>query len=340
MRGLNQQYLLKAAKFRFLFLQVIIILPGLCLNYPVAAQAILQYRPVLLLVKSKHGNETPELALRSYWKETHQMYLIVQPDSIYTHAEPATNYTIKPTDWNYLRLHWASKPYMKALNDARHNDMRLQNAGLVHLKDPERGISLTVDLCPSKLSLDKRIFKTLSQLMTPSGIPVPVALSISGHWLLNHKDDLAWLKSLDDQKELNITWINHTIHHHWNQKLPLNENFLLEQGTNLITEVLGNEELLLEHGLVPSCFFRFPGLVSDKSISDQIMDWGLIPIGSDAWLAKGQHPKASGSIVLIHANGHDPIGINAFLQLLRQEKEELKNGQWRLIDLREELEKE
>jgi len=35
----------------------------------------------------------------------------------------------------------------------------------------------------------------------------------------------------------------------------------------------------------------------------------MIPIGSDAWLAKNQWPK-EGSIVLVHANGHELIGIN------------------------------
>ncbi|MEO5581372.1 MAG: polysaccharide deacetylase [Saprospiraceae bacterium] len=310
------------------------------LSQTIPAQSISQYRPVLLIVKPIPGNGPDELAIRSFLKETNQMYLIVQADSLYTHEELATNYISKPTDWNYLRSYWSSKPYIKALRETLQNDSRLQNAGLVHLRDPEPGISLTVDLCPSKLSLDKRIFNVLCQSVTPYCLTVPVALSISGQWLLTHKNDLAWLKSLVDQKELDITWINHTMHHHWNPNLPLSENFLLEKSTDLIAEVLGNEELLLEHGLLPSCFFRFPGLVSDKSIIDQIADWGLISIGSDAWLAKGQNPKASGSIVLIHANGHDVIGINAFLRLLQHEKEKLKTGQWRLIDLREELQKE
>ncbi|MEP7321824.1 MAG: polysaccharide deacetylase [Saprospiraceae bacterium] len=304
------------------------------------AQSILQYRPVLLIVQHKESNRPEELAIRSFWRDTHQMYLIVQPDSLYTHEDLATDYTSKPTDWNYLRMHWSSKPYIKALSESLQNDSRLQNAGLIHLRDPEPGISLTIDLCPSKLSLDKRVFNALCQSITPYCLTVPVALSISGQWLLSHKDDLSWLKSLAVQKELNIIWINHTMHHHWNPNLPLYENFLLEQGTDLITEVLGNEELLLEHGLLPSCFFRFPGLVSDKSIIEQIANWGLISIGSDAWLSKGQKPKDSGSIVLVHANGHDLIGINAFLRLLQNEKEKLKSGQWRLIDLREEIQKE
>ena len=80
--------------------------------------------------------------------------------------------------------------------------------------------------------------------------------------------------------------------------------------------------------------------MSNKTITDQILEWGLIPIGSGAWLAKGENPKVSGSIVLIHANGNEPVGVDDFLRLLQKEKAALQLGQWRLLDLREEVRKE
>ena len=117
------------------------------------------------------------------------------------------------------------------------------------------------------------------------------------------------------------------------------ENFLLSPGTNLDTEVLENEKLMLKNGLTPSVFFRFPGLVSDKSIVRKIEEYGLIPIGSDAWLAKGQQANA-GSIVLIHGNGNEEIGVKDFIQLLKTKQSDVKNKQWLLFDLRQGLEKE
>ncbi|MBN1984057.1 MAG: hypothetical protein JW795_21185 [Chitinivibrionales bacterium] len=45
---------------------------------------------------------------------------------------------------------------------------------------------------------------------------------------------------------------------------------------------------MVENDLLPSVFFIFPGLVSDRTIVAQIVSFGLIPIGSDAWLGKGQ----------------------------------------------------
>ncbi|WP_063653705.1 hypothetical protein [Candidatus Arsenophonus triatominarum] len=49
----------------------------------------------------------------------------------------------------------------------------------------------------------------------------------------------------------------------------------------------------------------------------KIKNLGLIPIGSNAWLAKGEQPK-SGSIVLIHGNGNEPAGIKIALNLINR----------------------
>lgn len=303
-------------------------------------QNILQYHAVLLIAHPKQGAKTEELAIRSFVRDTQRMYLLVDPESLTTRIAPASGFDCTATSWSDLDRQWHEKPYLETLDEARQNDSPLQDAGLTCIPDAEPGISLTADLCPSQLPLDRRVFTALLQYAGATEKPVPIALSVSGLWIQTHREDLAWLKNLAGKKEFSITWTNHTLHHHWNKNLPLTQNFLLERGTDLSTEVLGNEELMLENGLLPSCFFRFPGLVSDKAITDQILAWGLIPIGSDAWLAKGQYPKAQGSIVLIHANGNEPLGIEDFLQLLRQEKNALQNGRWRLLDLREALEKE
>jgi hypothetical protein len=88
--------------------------------------------------------------------------------------------------------------------------------------------------------------------------------------------------------------------------------------------------------LTPSVFFRFPGLVSDNSEFMRVLAYGLIPVGSDAWLAKKQKP-GPGSIVLIHGNGNEPLGIKKFLALARQEQTAIKKRNWLLFDLRESL---
>jgi hypothetical protein len=87
-------------------------------------------------------------------------------------------------------------------------------------------------------------------------------------------------------------------------------------------------------GIVPSVFFRFPGLVSDKDHVLAVMAYGLIPVGSDAWLGKNEQPKV-GSIVLVHANGNEPIGVRRFLRLIREERQSIVHKEWLLLDLRE-----
>jgi len=109
------------------------------------------------------------------------------------------------------------------------------------------------------------------------------------------------------------------------------------QGLGLV--VLKTEAAMIENGLLPSVFFRFPGLVSDAALVRRVVSYGLIPVGSDAWLAKGQAPS-SGSIVLVHGNGNEPIGIEKFLDLVRLEGSAIRERHWLLFDLRESVARE
>ena len=143
----------------------------------------------------------------------------------------------------------------------------------------------------------------------------------------------------EKQNKIKITWVNHTYNHHYDPKAPLNENFILSPGTDINFEILGTEIALLQHGLLPSVFFRFPGLVSNNKAVTAVTDFGIIPIGSDAWLAKGQQ-AANGSIVLIHGNGNEPLGVKDFIKLLQTEKEKAMANQWLLYDLRDTVEDE
>ena len=96
---------------------------------------------------------------------------------------------------------------------------------------------------------------------------------------------------------------------------------------------------MLRHGAIPSVFFRFPGLMDDSTIFGQVVATGLLPVGSDAWLAKRQAARP-GSIVLIHGNGNEPVGVDDFLRLLDSERMNIRQGSWHLEDLSEDLEEE
>jgi len=225
-------------------------------------------------------------------------------------------------------------PYEKALRKAEKQSQRIQDAGIERGIPTETGISLTADLCPSHRPLDRRIFTTMFNEFKKVEKPAPIALSASGLWMLNHKEDLEWLKQLSNEGAIRVTWVNHSYNHRVSKTAPLKENFLLEPGTDIKYEVLATEQLMLKNGLVPSAFFRFPGLVSDQQLVYKVTDFGLIPIGSDAWLAKGQQPNA-GSIVLIHGNGNEPVGVKDFIKLLQSKTKQIARKQWLLYDLSE-----
>jgi hypothetical protein len=80
-------------------------------------------------------------------------------------------------------------------------------------------------------------------------------------------------------------------------------------------EVFGNEVSLLSAGVTPSAYFRFPGLVSNQKTMSFVSESGLITLGSQAWLAKGERPSF-GSIILIHGNRNEPVGEDKLLSYL------------------------
>ena len=96
---------------------------------------------------------------------------------------------------------------------------------------------------------------------------------------------------------------------------------------------------MIDNGLCPSVFFRFPGLVSDQELVRRVIGYGLITVGSDAWLAKNQ-AASQGSIVLVHGNGNEPIGIEKFLGLVKLERKAILERHWLLFDLRESVVRE
>ena len=278
------------------------------------------------------------LATRSFIYNSQKYLLLVNTQTLDTKVDLASNYSLNNLEYDNVLAIFKNSTYIKSLEEATTKDIQLQNAGIDHSIPNEKGITLTIDLCPSHRALDRIIFQSVFDEFKKTEQPAPLAVSVSGKWMLKHQDDLSWLKGLVEKKELNITWVNHSYNHEVNS-LPLAENFLLAPGTNLDVEVLENEKLMLKNSLIPSVFFRFPGLVSDKTIVRKIEQYGLIPIGSDAWLAKGQQANA-GSIVLIHGNGNEEIGVKDFIQLLKNKHAEVQNKQWLLFDLRQGLEKE
>ena len=279
------------------------------------------------------------MILRQFENDGKSYYLLVNPQTLVTKIDEPSFYKVKPMTFAEARAFFKNTPYIRAIDKAEKQSANIQDAGIEEGMPKETGISLTADLCPSHRPLDRGIFTDIFKEFQKVERPVPVALSITGVWMRQHPEDLEWLKQMQANHEIYITWINHSYNHRVSAKLPLKENFLLEPGTDINYEVLETEKAMLKSGLLPSVFFRFPGLVSDQQLVFRITDFGLIPIGTDAWLAKGQQSQP-GSIVLIHANGNEPIGVNDFIKLIESKTQSIAKKQWLLYDLRESVDEE
>jgi len=190
----------------------------------------------------------------------------------------------------------------------------ISNDGITH---QHGGMTVTTDLCPSsKPGFERRLYEALIHHFKH---PVPVTLFITKRWIDKHPAALKQFRSWQQEGKLAITWGNHTARHHYHPGRPLEHNFVLSPEENLTDDVLCLEKSMIERGITPSVFFRFPGLVSDKHAIETVTGLGLIPIGTDAWIAKGQTPK-DGSIILLHGNKNEPRGVDMFLKMVREKK--------------------
>jgi hypothetical protein len=293
----------------------------------------------VLIAKATAADGRAVIVTRAFDRGGVELALTVSLQDLKTQVMRMDALQVEPSSWEALSKAFERSPYLRALADANQHASALQDAGITHVLPEEHGVVLTVDLCPSRKSLDEVLFKRVVSTFTPEEHPVPIALAITGVWMQQHAKQFAELVTLAKAGKLDITWINHSYHHRYDPKLPLPQNFLLEKGTKLEDEVLLTEIALIDAGVLPSVMFRFPGLISDPEIVHTVVGYGLIPIGSDAWLAKKERAK-SGDIVLVHGNGNEPAGISAFLALLSQEKKDIKRRQFLLLDIREGIEEE
>jgi hypothetical protein len=276
----------------------------------VDAQTVADYHSILRSCRGAGG--AAAIAIRSMTIDGAPLLLLADPQKLSTRIERSACWTCQDASEASL----AGTRYLRTVAEAAatpgiaHRTF-LDNAGLIHGAAP--GAFVTGDLCPSRAPLDRRFFE---KLMT-SGPGAPVALSISGLWLLHHADDFHWLMDKQAQGALDIVWTNHSYHHPYAKGRPDDQTFMLTKGLDVDYEILETERLLIANGGVPSAFFRFPGLVSNSPLMDAVRRHHLIVIGTDAWLAKGQRP-GEGSILLVHPNGNEEGGIDRFARLYDQ----------------------
>lgn len=279
------------------------ILLGLLIVFTASAQNnITNYHPVF--IAGTDQNDNIKIAIRDFQMDNSKYLLTVNPNTLQTEIISAQNFTAKKINQKKL----IATPYFSLLKVYSQPPYKLQNYGITHALQPVNGMFLTTDLCPSTKPITKEIYTAING---------PIGIAITGKWLLSHEADFNWLIT---QKNLQITWVNHSFSHPYQPKnTSLRNNFLLAKPENFNNEVLSTEELLIANNQTPSVYFRFPGLVSDKNLVKKLTALGLIPLGADAWLAKDEDPT-NGSIILVHGNGNEPKGVTLLLKLFSEQE--------------------
>ncbi len=286
------------------------------------------YKAVFKPFHDKNGRV--KIAIRLFALNSEEKILVLDPETFETGVSDAEALNGGEVSKDSL----IKTPFIKALERYSLRDSH----GGSGIKNGENsalnGVFLTIDLCPSRKALDKGLFQRTIRLAQTNKGAASVAIAVSGQWIERHRQELVWLLNEAGKKNLRIAWINHTYSHPYKEGVEDKKNFMLLPGSDLEKEALSNEVIMLQNNIVPSPFFRFPGLVSDESLLRELRTLSLIPIDAGAWPAKRGDIK-NRDIILVHGNGNEPEGIKRLFEFYDKNEKGASSNRLELLDLRD-----
>ena len=247
------------------------------------------------------------VVMRSFDVEEKDYFLLVDIENLNTRLARAQDCNPRRNDeeGRYFEFReFADSKYYKIIN--KYNiieNNNKDNQGLKSIKKSE-GVFISIDMCPSVNKIEKSLFIRLKEKSKLN--KVHVSLAISGLWIVQNQEDFIWLQSLKSDNFI-ITWVNHSFTHRYYKDIAMESNFLLLSDTVIQSEILDTERILVENGEIPSIFFRFPGLISDENFLVELKKYGLVQLGSAAWISKMKENDIieKGDVILIHGNGNE-----------------------------------
>lgn len=284
-----------------------------------ANEKIVNYKSIFLPVIT--SDKQTKIAIRSYLNNSKKYFVLVDSNSFRTSIVSYNQVKLpknKIEQQNLLKK-LNNTPYIKALNKYTNPPYILQNYGATHSTYEIKGQFLTIDMCPSSKSFEEEFFNKLVELSIKLDSAVPITICVSGLWINKHTEEFLWLIKQQKNGHFQITWVNHSFSHPYFKDKPFENNFLLSNKEDFENEVLKTEKILVSYNIAPSPFFRFPGLVSDQTLVNKLKNFGYIPLGSNAWLAKGEKSQ-NGSFILVHGNSNEKPGIELIIPMLPELK--------------------
>jgi Polysaccharide deacetylase len=175
-----------------------------------------------------------------------------------------------------------------------------------------KSVCVTVDMCWSLRPHEAGLFAALKEAgERGTGKAYPV-LFVSGRWIEQHPVAMQELIDLGQGRSVEVVWGLHSWSH------PKSGAFMNDYSRPQFREdTLRLEKLMLAWGVVPTVYYRFPGLIHDRTRLEASLDLDLLPIDCDSWMylveARSKSPYAQpvreGGIILVHGNGNEPGGI-------------------------------
>ena len=241
--------------------------------------------------------------------------LVVDVDSFTTSVVSETALAAASTAGSF-----PDAPYPRSLGATANSALVAIDAEATFAPSVSEPFTLTVDMCQSSKPFERRLFTWAAGLSDRLRQPVPMGIAMTGGWARAHSGELDEILGLERSGKIAITWINHSSTHPLNCRNASCSDaaFLTASSVDFKEEVLGLERALLSRNLVPSPIFRFPGLVHDAKRRSELSKLSLMAIDANAWIAKGEQIRPR-SVVLVHGNGNEAVGITGFLKAVESE---------------------
>lgn len=265
------------------------------------------------------------LLIRSYLADGVPMYVSVNVDD--NTLEPVAADTLTQ-DTQVSMETIGDSPYLLGLSETSNSTLSTLHHEATQA--PGDQFSLTVDMCQSSRVWDLDLFRWMVDLSSVTGEPTRVGIAMTGLWAARHSHNFQQLLDWQRDGKLDITWINHSNRHQLSKDSRGKYHFLTKASIDFEKAVTDLEILLLSQDQMFSPLFRFPGLVHDSHRLRQLNGLSLLGLDANGWLAKGQ-PLADGSVVLLHGNGNETVGVRMFFEAIFGREAELASGKLQLV---------
>lgn len=126
------------------------------------------------------------IVIRKFERKGQKYFLTVNCKTLITEIISSKEINEKIMSFEQINQIYKNAAYIKALDFSKTQSFTMQDAGIIHGYPKEKGITLTIDLCPSHRPLDRDIFSAVINEFSTIEKPVPVALSLSGRFMLTH----------------------------------------------------------------------------------------------------------------------------------------------------------